>query len=31
MLPNAENLYEDAEMVFQQDLASARTAKETKS
>ncbi len=31
MLPSADKLYEDADLIFQQDLAPAHTAKDTKS
>ncbi len=31
MLPSADNIYGDADFIFQQDLASAHTAKGTKS
>ncbi len=31
MLPSADKLYEDADFIFQQDLAPAHTAKGTKS
>ncbi len=31
MLPSADKLYEDADFIFQQDLATAHTAKGTKS
>ncbi len=30
MLPSADNIYGDADFIFQQDLASAHTAKGTK-
>ncbi len=31
MLPSADQLFKDADFIFQQDLASAHTAKSTKS
>ncbi len=31
MLPSADQLYKDADLIFQQDLAPAHTAKSTKS
>ncbi len=31
MLPSAEQLFKDADFIFQQDLAPAHTAKSTKS
>ncbi len=31
MLPSAEQLFKDADFIFQQDLASAHTAKSTRS